>query len=551
MHLTSDALLHLEWVVEERFLARKDGVYIVATPSISEHHQIEMFIALCILLLEVVHRILDIALELGVEQHIGVDVVGILALLEQLGIGDLNHEIALDSCAIATLDRKVDLHPLARSKLLGTWGNGGRGDCTTHKEEALCNHRTSELIDKRNLCDTATQLLEWNAERTRKILDDIVDYTSRLHHRNKLIAREVSRGKYIEHHRLCAILNEFQHTSRRLCCRECERAQNTLLGGECCDVGLASNSIEHKLTHTIVRRVDCADLGTRLGLHHSRDIDMATIYTYCAECYHLVDSRDEVTTLRQELSREVILEGWELHLAVEFTTIGVNVHTDEVALVRCWAEREAKYTILVGLGDVASGAAIEAQRVLHRIAWHWRELAIRHLNRGYNLARAIELVGDLGMDCIVDVVTNLYYARVEERSVEVGLPLGVGTQGVAASGDSCGQLEGVVEASAIAYHSQSLHHDTRCIDQLDIDKLGLGGAIEVDGVHQEGTEVDGIASTIERFVGHHIELLLNTTRSVVVDEAIGDIVGKTYRRCIRLRQLLCRERHRRDKGCKA
>ena len=300
-----------------------------------------------------------------------------------------------------------------------------------------------------------------------------------------------------------------------------------------------------------MQRADSTHLGTRLGLHHALDIDVTTIDTHCAECNHLIDTCYEVTSLGQELCREVILEGWKLHLAVEFTAVSIDVHTDEVALVRRWAEREAEDAILVGLGDMASGAAIEAERVLHRIARHWRELAIRHLDRCYDLARTIKLIGYLGVDSVVDVVTNLYYARVEKRIVEVGLPLGVGTQGVASRSDSCGELHCIVEASTIAHNSQSLHHDTRSIDQLDIDKLGLGGTIEEDGVDQEGTEVDGIARTIERLVGNHIELLLHTSRGVVVDEAVGYIVGKTYRCRIRLRQLLCRERHRRDKCHKA
>ena len=353
----------------------------------------------------------------------------------------------------------------------------------------------------------------------REVLNHEVDDTTRLHHCNELIARHIRGVIDVEYDTVIGLVLKAQRTTRRECCRERKRASNTLLSGESSNVGLTSLRLEVELTHTIVQRVDSADLSTCLGLDDTLDIDMTTINAHSAEGNQLLHTCDEVTTLRHKLHREVILEGRQLHLTVELTTIGVNVHTDAVGHILAWAECESEEAVRVGLGHMACSTSIDAERVLDHIVGHRGIEAVGHLNRSHHLARTVELVGHLRMYCIVDVVTNLDLLREEQRLIEVGLPLRVCTQGVLTRSDSRRDRHSVVEATLLTNQSHTRHHRSRSIDQLHIDKLGVGRAVEVDGVDEEGTEVDGVARTIEGLIGHQVKLLLHTSRSVVVNEA--------------------------------
>ena len=72
-----NALLSLERLSYNEFLACQNRVDIVASPAVCEHHQVEVCIVLFVVSLEVVFRILDMTLQLRVEEHIGEDVVAV------------------------------------------------------------------------------------------------------------------------------------------------------------------------------------------------------------------------------------------------------------------------------------------------------------------------------------------------------------------------------------------------------------------------------------------------------------------------------------------
>ena len=295
---------------------------------------------------------------------------------------------------------------------------------------------------------------------------------------------------------------------------------------------------------------DVANLYARLCHYGTFDIYAKTTYAYRLECNNLVDAGNKITTFGQELCREVALERRQLHLSIQFSAVGVDIHTDMVGHIRTRAERESEETILVGLCHMACGTTIYAERVLHGVVGYWREEVVGNLDRCHHLARAIELILYIGMYGIVDVVSNLQLTSEEQRFVGVGLPLGVCSQGIFSGGCLCRERYGVVVSATRAHHSQAMCYISCCINQLHIYKLGVGSTIEVDRIHEECAEIDCIACTVKRLVGHDIQLLLYTARGVVVDETIGHKVRETYR-CLFLvcfAQSLCRRcnRYERD-----
>ena len=93
--------------------------------------------------------------------------------------------------------------------------------------------------------------------------------------------------------------------------------------------------------------------------HNALDIDRVAIYTNGTEGYLLLKARNKISSLGHKLNREIILEGWELHLAIELTTTGIDIHTDTIRCIAAWFEREAEETIMVGLGHMACGTTID------------------------------------------------------------------------------------------------------------------------------------------------------------------------------------------------
>ena len=98
-----------------------------------------------------------------------------------------------------------------------------------------------------------------------------------------------------------------------------------------------------------------------------------------------------------------------------------------------------------------------------------------------------------------------------------------------------------MESAIRTHHSQTMSNISGCIYQLHIYKFGIGTTIEIDGIYEEGAEIDCVACAVKWLVGNEIQLLLHTTCGVVVDETIGHKTRKVYRRrcLISLTQSLC------------
>ena len=117
-------------------------------------------------------------------------------------------------------------------------------------------------------------------------------------------------------------------------------------------------------------------------------------------------------------------------------------------------------------------------------------------------------------DCIIDIVTYVYFAREEVAHIEVCHPTSICSQCITTRSKASIKGECSDKLTLLCINLYTLHKLTLWGNEFGIDITRSRIASKQRRVHKITAQIEGFARTIVRFIGHQIEFFEDAATAV-------------------------------------